>query len=247
MIRSWACRPSGSGPTPRSISPSPSPGPSPPAAHGPAGTGSAPGCTRSSWPTTCSSSLWPSRPTPSRPGAHAGPPTRSGPVSSTGRRSGTSPGGALRAVEAHVGRPLPTRLVLTKRIPTGAGLGGGSADAGATLLAVNQAWGLGLGVDVLQTLGATLGSDVPFFVDTPGTGSDAPGPAVVGGFGEAIERTLRAAGELVLMVPAFGCATGSVYRAFDEAVAAGHGGTLKAERIETLARRGTVDPSAALE
>ena len=151
---------------------------------------------------------------------------------------------ALRAVEAHVGRPLPTRLVLTKRIPTGAGLGGGSADAGTTLLAVNQAWGLGLGVDVLQTLGATLGSDVPFFVDTPGTGSDAPGPAVVGGFGEAIERTPRAAAELVLMVPAFGCATGSVYRAFDESVKSGHSGTLEAERIEALARRGTVDSAA---
>lgn len=151
---------------------------------------------------------------------------------------------ALRAVEAHVGRALPTRLVLTKRIPTGAGLGGGSSDAGATLLALDRAWGLGLGADVLRTLGATLGSDVPFFVAEPGTDGDVPRPAVVGGFGEAIERTPRAAGELVLLVPGFGCATGSVYRAFDDAVSAGSGGTLDAERIETLARRGTVDTSA---
>lgn len=151
---------------------------------------------------------------------------------------------ALLAVESHVGRQLPTRLILTKRIPTGAGLGGGSADAGATLLAVDRAWGLGLGVEVLRTLGAALGSDVPFFVDEAVAAGDPPAPAVVGGFGESIERTARAPGEMVLMVPAFGCATGSVYRAFDDAVAAGKGGTLDPERVAALARRGAVDSAA---
>ena len=151
---------------------------------------------------------------------------------------------ALRAVEAHTGRTLPTRLVLTKRIPTGAGLGGGSADAGATLLAVDRAWGLGLGVEVLRTLGATLGSDVPFFVDEACAKSGAPRPAVVGGFGEAIERTPRASGDVVLMVPAFGCATGSVYRAFDDAVEAGRAGKLDAARVVALAGRDTVDTSS---
>ncbi len=157
---------------------------------------------------------------------------------------------ALRAVENRVGQRLPTRIVLTKRIPTGAGLGGGSADAGATLLALDRAWGLGLGVGVLQELGATLGSDVPFFVDQTdsgsgsGTGGGPPRPAVVGGFGETIERTPRASAELVLMVPGFGCPTGAVYRAFDDAVGAGKAGTLDEARVLALARAGAVDSAS---
>lgn len=122
---------------------------------------------------------------------------------------------ALRAVEIHTGRRLSTRISLLKRIPTGAGLGGGSADAGATLLAVDRVWGLGLGLDTLRALGATLGSDVPFFIDE----QDTPNPAVVGGFGETIDRTAPATGTLLLMTPPFGCPTGAVYRAFDEAIA----------------------------
>lgn len=150
---------------------------------------------------------------------------------------------ALRAVEARAGRPLPTRIVLTKRIPTGAGLGGGSADAGATLLALDRAWGLRLGVGVLQELGATLGSDVPYFVDDADR-SGTPRPAVVGGFGEAIERTPSAGGELVLMVPSFGCPTGSVYRAFDCAVRAGNAGTLEEGRVLALGRAASVESAA---
>lgn len=58
------------------------------------------------------------------------------------------------------------KVDLVKRIPSQAGLGGGSSDAGAALVLGNQAWDLGLGVDELSTLGERLGSDVPFFVHT---------------------------------------------------------------------------------
>jgi 4-diphosphocytidyl-2-C-methyl-D-erythritol kinase len=55
-------------------------------------------------------------------------------------------------------------IKLIKRIPLGAGLGGGSSDAATVLVALNQLWGCGLSVDALAQLGLQLGADVPVFV-----------------------------------------------------------------------------------
>jgi 4-diphosphocytidyl-2-C-methyl-D-erythritol kinase len=55
-------------------------------------------------------------------------------------------------------------IVLKKRIPTGAGLGGGSSNAATTLLALNHLWDRQIPRTALQTLGARLGADVPVFV-----------------------------------------------------------------------------------
>ena len=55
-------------------------------------------------------------------------------------------------------------IAVDKRLPMGAGLGGGSSDAATTLLALNQLWGLGFSNDKLRALGLTLGADVPFFL-----------------------------------------------------------------------------------
>ena len=59
---------------------------------------------------------------------------------------------------------LGARIELRKHIPWGVGLGGGSSDAAATLLALNELWGLGLPLSELVHLAFKLGSDVPFFI-----------------------------------------------------------------------------------
>ena len=70
----------------------------------------------------------------------------------------------IRAAErlaAHAGRMPNVRLVLDKQIPVAAGLGGGSADAAATLRALNRLWGLDLATSELVALALELGADVP--------------------------------------------------------------------------------------
>ena len=59
---------------------------------------------------------------------------------------------------------LGADITVEKRIPMGGGLGGGSSDAATTLLALNRLWNLQLSSERLQTMGLSLGADVPFFV-----------------------------------------------------------------------------------
>ena len=71
-------------------------------------------------------------------------------------------------------------ILLEKRIPVAAGLGGGSADAAATLHALNDLWGAGLDDDALRRIGAEVGSDVPPLL--------APGPVIARSRGDMIEQ-----------------------------------------------------------
>ena len=106
------------------------------------------------------------------------------------------------------------RICLTKRIPSRAGLGGGSADCAETLKALNRLWNLNFPMETLLELGAKLGADVPFCL----TG----GLARVSGFGERIEplrNPPRCA--LVLITPGGGLSTPEVFRAYDEMVKQG--------------------------
>jgi 4-diphosphocytidyl-2-C-methyl-D-erythritol kinase len=100
-----------------------------------------------------------------------------------------------RALEA-VGRTARVRLI--KRIPMGAGLGGGSADAAAILRWAGCA---DLGV------AAELGADVPFCV--------GGGRALVKGIGESVTAVSYQDQEFTLLLPPFGVNTGEVYRAWD--------------------------------
>lgn len=72
---------------------------------------------------------------------------------------------ALRALEAHLGSPLPPLDInLHKVIPDGAGLGGGSADASFAIMAANDMLGLGLDREVMAAVAARVGADCPFFI-----------------------------------------------------------------------------------
>lgn len=97
---------------------------------------------------------------------------------------------------------------LRKNIPVAAGLAGGSADAAAVLLGLNKFWALGLGPAELATLGAELGSDVPFCLQG--------GTALARGRGELITPLpdLPSLG-VVLVKPSFGVSTREVFQRYD--------------------------------
>lgn len=71
---------------------------------------------------------------------------------------------AAQALQAASGTPHGAHIRIAKHIPAEAGLGGGSSDAAATLLALNRLWELNWPRQRLQALAASLGADVPFFV-----------------------------------------------------------------------------------
>jgi 4-diphosphocytidyl-2-C-methyl-D-erythritol kinase len=71
---------------------------------------------------------------------------------------------AARLLKDRTRSPLGAEIELDKRLPIGGGLGGGSSDAATVLIALNRLWKTGLSRDQLQSLGAELGADVPFFV-----------------------------------------------------------------------------------
>ncbi|MDR2001082.1 MAG: 4-(cytidine 5'-diphospho)-2-C-methyl-D-erythritol kinase [Zoogloeaceae bacterium] len=71
---------------------------------------------------------------------------------------------AAHALRVRAGVSAGVTLSLTKRLPMGGGLGGGSSDAATTLIALNRLWSCGLSVGELQTLGLALGADVPVFL-----------------------------------------------------------------------------------
>jgi 4-diphosphocytidyl-2-C-methyl-D-erythritol kinase len=107
------------------------------------------------------------------------------------------------------GHELPTRIRLHKKIPAGAGLGGGSADAAAVLVGMNELFGLGLDAEKLRTIGARIGADVPFCL--------SGGTALAQGVGEILTPLpAPPAHRLLIAKPERGADTGGIYRAYDE-------------------------------
>lgn len=112
---------------------------------------------------------------------------------------------AARVLREAVGQPLLGAAIhVEKRIPTGGGLGGGSADAAATLVALNDLWQLGKSRQELVELGAAVGSDVPALV--------RGGAVLMEGRGEIVTPfPLPHELNLVLANPGVACPTGEVY------------------------------------
>lgn len=98
-------------------------------------------------------------------------------------------------------------LRLLKRIPPGSGLGGGSSDAAATLLALNRLWGLQLPAGELRRMAAALGSDVPLFLGPPA--------ARISARGERVAPAEVGPCAVLLCLPPLHCATPAVYAAYD--------------------------------
>jgi 4-diphosphocytidyl-2-C-methyl-D-erythritol kinase len=114
---------------------------------------------------------------------------------------------AARALAAAVGRPVSARLALSKNVPAGAGLGGGSSDAAAALRLLAALWEVEIEEPQMKEIAGGLGSDVPFFL----TG----GEAEVSGRGERVAPLPdEAPRDLFLLVPPFAVSTAQVYAAY---------------------------------
>jgi len=101
------------------------------------------------------------------------------------------------------------KVVVTKRIPSQAGLGGGSSDAAAFMRLVKEVCNLIIGTKELAKLGSTIGADLPFFI------YNYPS-ANVSGFGEIVEPFEEEELKLELYTPNIGCDTALVYKTFKE-------------------------------
>jgi 4-diphosphocytidyl-2-C-methyl-D-erythritol kinase len=111
---------------------------------------------------------------------------------------------AARALAKRTGTRRGARIHLSKKIPIGGGLGGGSSNAASTLLGLSALWNLNLLHADLAALAASLGSDVPFFL----VGGRARGT----GRGEILEPLPDGPQEwLVLVFPGFSISTAMVY------------------------------------
>ncbi|MDO5137291.1 MAG: 4-(cytidine 5'-diphospho)-2-C-methyl-D-erythritol kinase [Oscillospiraceae bacterium] len=123
---------------------------------------------------------------------------------------------AANALFASCGKELPEMHIhIIKRIPTQAGLGGGSADAACALIALNKEYELGMSVDDLCSLAEKIGADVPFCV--------RGGYARVTGIGEEITAFESPSKyHLVLVMPKQGKSTKAVFEAIDNAPMLNH-------------------------
>jgi 4-diphosphocytidyl-2-C-methyl-D-erythritol kinase len=112
---------------------------------------------------------------------------------------------AAHCLQSHTGCGLGADIWVEKTIPSGAGLGGGSSDAASTLIGLNHLWHCGLTSSQLQTLGLSLGADVPFFCSTLGA-------AHATGVGETLTALETEPKSFIVVYPNCHVATPSVFK-----------------------------------
>ena len=114
----------------------------------------------------------------------------------------------VRELEQRLDRSFEVRVTIEKRVPHGGGLGGGSSDAAATLLALERLFGLELSPRLRYEAAAAVGSDVPFFL--------WPGAQLAMGRGQVLKQVHLPALRLVIAMPDVGLSTAAVYGWRDE-------------------------------
>ncbi len=144
---------------------------------------------------------------------------------------------AARLLQEAAGIKAGARIVLDKRIPLEAGLGGGSSDAAATLLGLNRLWGLRWRRERLVELAVKLGMDVPFFLGR--------GRALGTSRGEVLSALPGVGGyALVLVHPGIGLSTQEVYGRVPPGWRAESDGTKR--MLDALKKRNVVRVAGAL-
>ena len=150
---------------------------------------------------------------------------------------------AARILAQHTGYDGGVHLTVDKHVPVAGGMGGGSADAAAALVACDALWGTEVGSAELQRLAARLGADVPFAL--------MGGTAVGLGRGDRLSPALATGRfEWVIVLADGGLSTPAVYSELDRlrarTASAGHPstGALRLDRISD-ARHGGADPAVA--
>ena len=114
---------------------------------------------------------------------------------------------AVRLMQKESGTSKGVKIHLDKKIPIGAGLGGGSSDAAATLCGLNRLWQLGYDEKQLMSLAGKLGSDTPFFV--------IGNTAICKGRGEVVTPyPLNVKYNYIIIYPRFEVSTAAVYKNF---------------------------------
>ena len=117
---------------------------------------------------------------------------------------------AARLLQTRSGTTQGAYIRLEKRIPIGAGLGGGSADAAAVLTGLNRLWGLNYTLHQLQQIGLQIGADVPYCLE--------PGPAIVSGIGEQVQKVdFQQEAWLILLKPEASLSTKDVFAGYRHA------------------------------
>jgi 4-diphosphocytidyl-2-C-methyl-D-erythritol kinase len=111
---------------------------------------------------------------------------------------------AARALQAASGSSFGADISIDKRVPWGAGLGGGSSDAATTLIALNRLWNLRWPRTRLAEIGLAIGADVPFFLGS--------GPAYAQGLGERLTPIAVAPQWFAVLKPGAGLDTGAMFR-----------------------------------
>lgn len=144
---------------------------------------------------------------------------------------------AAQAFLSQSGIATGVKIELTKAIPVAAGLGGGSADAAAVLYGLNQLYGTDLSLGKLQTIGLTIGADVPFCLQG--------GTCLVEGIGEVVTPVEPfPQTNIVLVKPEASVSTAEIYKKLDSS---SHGGTSTRRLLAFLQGDQSVSLDSVLE